>query len=369
MHSTAWVFVPLLENIEALSQTQLEGALESARTISEAGWEASNLLGNVSVYANCESSVDTRNMDARKLIASLDALGAQLELARKPYLLFMTLVPDAAFEFLMRDSKLAQEKFGFVHARCSRSTLLPLPEENLATALSVDGFTAWGRLYTDVSGGLTCHVDLPGGTEKMGVAKVAGLLSDARESVRKAAWQGQHRAWQTQEDTCAAILNSISGWRVQMNRVRSHSRPVHFLDRALHDNRISHQTLEAMNLAVNENLEVGRKALRLRAKALGKTQLDPWDFFAPAPHLGRAHSKKFLYADSIELIEKAFSAVHPDMGAFARMMNEKSWIEGRVGDSRRAGAYCAGFSKSHKSKSWGRTFTPLKFLCCATPAA
>jgi oligoendopeptidase F len=57
---------------------------------------------------------------------------------------------------------------------------------------------------------------------------------DSKE--RRQAWDGIRAAWVQHEEAAAAILNSISGWRLELNRRRALAagKPVHYLDTALH---------------------------------------------------------------------------------------------------------------------------------------
>lgn len=73
-------------------------------------------------------------------------------------------------------------------------------EENLLTALSVDGHSSWGQLYTTLSSSAQCEIN----GAKMGVAKAAGLLSSADRSERRAAWDGIQAAWKVHEEAVRA---------------------------------------------------------------------------------------------------------------------------------------------------------------------
>jgi oligoendopeptidase F len=94
---------------------------------------------------------------------------------------------------------------------------------------------------------------------------------------------------------------------------------------------------------VESNLEVGREALRLKAKDLALDALAPWDLFAPAPS---SHDEGIPFAEAISLIRTAFGDVDPSMAEFVDTMATQGWIEGSVNDTKRPGAYCTRFAKS-----------------------
>ena len=62
------------------------------------------------------------------------------------------------------------------------------------------------------------------------------------------------------------MLNSIVGWRVEVNRRRAAvaGRPVHYLDAALHQNRMGPAALRAMMAAIKEAEPMARRALLLQ---------------------------------------------------------------------------------------------------------
>ena len=106
----------------------------------------------------------------------------------------------------------------------------------------------------------------------MGVAKAAALLASPDEKQRRDAWDGIQAAWGVHEEAASAVLNSIAGWRTEMNarRAARAGRSLHFLDTALHQNRMSRASLDAMMLAVTEAAPLARRALKLQARVLGK---------------------------------------------------------------------------------------------------
>ena len=75
----------------------------------------------------------------------------------------------------------------------------------------------------------------------MGVAQAASELASPSADARRKAWDAIREAWTHNEEAAAATLNSISGWRLELNRRRAAAagKPVHYLDTALHQNRMT----------------------------------------------------------------------------------------------------------------------------------
>lgn len=211
---------------------------------------------------------------------------------------------------------------------------LTLQEENVITQLSVTGHSSWATMYQDISSVIPVQVALDDGNKTMGIASAEAMRDSPHEHIRKASWEGIREAWLPHQHTCAAALNAITGWRLDMYKQRDYDS---FLTSSLHSNRMSHATLNALLAALDSSTEIGRRALRIQAKALGKSVLQPWDLFAPAPvkaDLGRIYS----FDDGIELIASAVGKVDKAAGEFVKMMRDNKWIEASRGDKKRPGA-------------------------------
>jgi oligoendopeptidase F len=313
---------------------------------------ASVLLQDVGTFLSCELSVDGRLAEAKTLAGRVRAVSAQLEQAFNPVLQLLKLADDGLVERYLADPAMAPERFGLLEERKLRPHTLPLGEEGLMIGLAVDGPLAWGTLYDNLSGTIVCRVEQDGQTRDAGLAEAATLLQSENEATRRAAWKAINKGWGVHEESVAAILNALSGWRLETYKRRSHAQPMHFLDAPLHTARIKRGTLDAMLGAVREVRPTAQKVLRLQAQALGRDKLGPWDLFAPPPKVqpkaGAAGGtwRDPSFDEAIELIAGAYAEVDPEMGAFVRMMRDKRWIEGRVGPSKRPGAYCTSFRKS-----------------------
>ena len=247
--------------------------------------EASILLGNVGTFASCECSIDGTNTEALALSATVRSLSSKMTQAVQPASLALKLLPDNAVERYVQ--RLPEEAFGVSHQRKLRDQTLSLAEENLLTALTVDGHQAWSQLHSSISSTLTVSV----GSDSMGSAQAAALLSGPDPARRRLAWDGIRAAWRQHEHAAAAVLNSIVGWRVEVNRRRAAvaGRPVHYLDAALHQNRMGPAALRAMMAAIKEAEPMARRALLLQVPPPAVPRhvaRGPKPTFAPA----RAHT-------------------------------------------------------------------------------
>ena len=337
---------PFVAKATSLAGTALQEAVRLAQEASALNETASILLGNVECYLNCVLSVDGRHNEAKALLSKKQGLEAELGQAYYPVVELLKMASDDFIAAYLSSPQTAAQNFAVERLRLKRDERLSLAEETLILALDVNGPQAWGNLYDNLAGSISVDVHLPEGPRAMGLAEAQAQLQDQRVGVRKAAYHGIAKAWTAHEEPAAAILNALAGWRLDLAQRRSHTKPVHFLDSPLHSSRIQRETLEAMLSAVREAAPLARQVPGIQAKMLGHTKLGPWDLFAPCPPREGGTWEHTPFDRAIDLIAASFSKVHPDMGAFVRMMAERRWIEGTRGPTKRPGAYCTQFLKS-----------------------
>lgn len=335
----------VIERIESMSSSERTAAIEAARNIHDLSEQASKFLGNPSTFANCLLSVDGNDDDAKTLEGSLIEYRVKYSELMNPLSQFLNLVSDDVIEEYLDDERVSASKFQVRHTRARRHELLSLSEENLVSALGQSGIHAWSRLYDRLAGQLKCQV-LDGNEQReVGIAEAASLMQSTDDRTREDAWRAINRAWSDHEETCAASVNALAGWRLEMCKRRSNGKTVHFLDAPAHSSHIKRETLDAVIDVARESRELSRRAAKALARAYGKQRIGPWDQRAPAPELPNQDAS-IPFDEGLEIVVNAYGQVDPSMGEFVRMMAENQWIEGTVGSSKRPGAYCTSFAKS-----------------------
>jgi oligoendopeptidase F len=339
------VLIAVLPTAPSASADELSEAIAAARSVHRLAEEAGPLLRNPLTYADCLLSVNAEDAAAQALKGRLQKFQKRYSDLMEPASQFLDRVSDEVVTSYLSDSAVAPAAFLVWHARKRRQELLSLAEERLVNALSQDGIHAWGRLYDQLSGTTACQVLVGNELRTLGLAEAAGLMQKPDERARRAAWTGVNAAWKSQAESCAAAINAIAGWRLEVNRRRSGVRPVHFLDAPVHQNRITRATLDALIEATTAAKPLARRAARAMARATGREALGPWDLRAPAPRFG-GEEAVLPFDHAIGLIADAYHAVHPEMGDFVHMVARERWIEGTVSSRKRPGAYCTSFAKS-----------------------
>lgn len=323
----------------------LKESVKAAQTLTGLSEQAVTLLTNVGTYASCLLSVDSKNEAAQKLSGQLQNYYQRMGDVFEPLSQFVDDADESVITDYLAHPDVAPSEFLVRHGRERAHENLTLAEESLVNGLSQGGIHAWGNLYDQLAGTLQCEVGVGNETQTLGVAQASGLLMSASDSQRKNAWAAINRAWQQHEESCAASLNAISGWRLEMCKQRGREQPVHFLDAPVHMNRISRGTLDVLMDVAKSSSGLAQRAALLQARAYNKDGYGPWDLRAPAPDIGAA-GQAIPFDTAVEIIAQAYGQIEPEMESFVRMMVENKWVEGTVGDRKVPGAYCTRFPKS-----------------------
>ncbi|WP_429100307.1 M3 family oligoendopeptidase [Aeromonas veronii] len=302
-----------------------------ARDIRHIGW-------NVAILAACRGSQDARDPQAKQLASRARALNADLFKTLAPVEDLMLALPEEKFAALMSDPLLGEEAYRLRHERRLQDQRLPVEAEQLVIGLGTDGLHAWGNLYNDLVGKIRLTID----GREMGLAEASNLLSSPVRALRLEAFDAISAGWEGEQETVAAILNALNGWRLELARQRGNPRLLDALDLSCHQSHIERATLDALMSETWRARGLGQRALELMAERLGLDDLGPEDLFAPPPAVS---SREIPFEEAIELIADAFSRFDPEMGAFARMMAEKGWIDAAPTPNRRTGAYCTKFAE------------------------
>jgi len=293
--------------------------------------------GHLGAYLGCMSAADSRNEDVSRDIADGARLRARVS---KLFTRVRTRFGDADtgdFDALTGDPALAHAGYFLGRLREQARQRMTPELEDLAADLEVPGFSAWGRLYGQVSGRLEFDLRVAGRpVERLPVSVTRSLLGDPSADVRRAALTGANCAWQAEGDVLAACLNGISGTRLELYRRRGIS---HFLDPALFDAGITRATLDAMLTAVRNRAEVPRRYLKAKARALSVPRLGFQDLEAPLPLPG--DGIQVAWPDARARVLAAFEGFHPPLGHLAKRAFDARWIDHTPRAGKRPGGFCS----------------------------
>lgn len=216
-------------------------------------------------------------------------------------------------------------------------------QEAIIHSLAVDGYHAWGELYSTAVGRFKLTYELDGVSRTYSAGQAANLLDHPDRKVRREVFRLWEEAWSMQADLCAAALNHLAGFRLNVYEQRGWSS---VLKEPLQMSRMSERTLNAMWDAINSNKAPFLQFLRRKAQLMGVEKLSWYD--VEAPLYGSA--KKVPYDEAAAFILQHFAKFSPEMSAFAERVFRERWIESEDRADKRPGGFCTSFPLSKETR-------------------
>jgi pepF/M3 family oligoendopeptidase len=281
----------------------------------------------VSAYLHALITTDSRDDDAAARYVELQTRTAPLgPLSKRLGAWLHALGADA---FISASPEAEAHAFALRKAAEGAELQMGEFEESLAAELAPSGSLAWQRLHGDVSSQLMVDID----GERIPMTLARGLATHPDPDRRRAAYEGELKAWKTVEVPLAAALNGAKGEAVVLNKRRGFADD---LEPALKYNNVDRATLDAMNEAVVAALPDHRRYFRAKARALGHDNGLPWwDLFASTGHAGTVS-----WPDATTMVHAAFAAYSDELADLATRAFAQQWVDAEMREGKRGGAYC-----------------------------
>lgn len=288
-------------------------------------------VATLTAYIRSFVTTDSRNDLAQ---ARLSELQQELVRLSKISTRLTAWIGSIDVEALIERSAVAWESaFPLRKIRIAATHLMHQSNEDLASELNPSGGTAWSRLYADVTSQLTVPIEIDGERQELPMTVVRNLAHESDRAVRKRAYEAEIAAWKRVEVPLAAALNSIKGETNTLTRRREWDSP---LDAALFNNNIDRETLDAMMIAARSSLPDLRRYLRIKARALGISQMSWYDLFAP---VGRSDTV-WGFEDGTAFLLEQFGTYSDRLRGFAARAFEENWIDAEPRAGKVGGAFC-----------------------------
>ena len=336
-----------LTEFEALSESfRVPASAEDAKHIAAVLEDVKNLMLHLhqsGAFIGCLMAQNTEDKKAAILESETSVLGARFQTALQKIQQDLTKTEDAVWSGLLEEQSLREFSFVLNEWREEAKMLLSEKEENLITALSMDGYHGWSQLYDMLVGEIKVTVTVDGEEKTLSVGQANNLSSHADPSVRKESYEKLEEAWTAKEDFFAKTLNSIGGFRLEVYKKRGWESP---LKEPLQINRMKEETLDAMWGAISNNKQPFVEYLNRKAEMLGKDGLDWFDVDAPVTE----STQSFSYQEGAEFILEHFKKFGPELEKFSRDAFEQGWIEAEDRPNKRPGGFCTGLPLTEESR-------------------
>ena len=331
------------EKLTTFSTPENANAAESIAELLEEGSQIQLDLSQAGGFISCLEAQDMSDTKASELRSELTQLGAQFSSSFNTLEQKLAKTEQTVWDQLIENEKLADFSFVLNEWRTKSKDQLSEKEESLISALSVDGYHAWGQMYNTIVSRMTIKVTVDGEEKELSVGQANNLLSHEDPAVRKEVYEKLEEVWQSNEALFSRTLNHLAGFRLNVYEKRGWDS---VLKEPLDYNRMQQETLDAMWNAITKNKAPFVQFLERKAKLLGKDQFDWYDLNAST----QKNQQKLSYDEGAAFIMKHFKDFSPKMADFTKMAFEDRWIEAEDRSGKRPGGFCTGLPRSQQSR-------------------
>jgi len=301
-------------------------------------------LVEASAFTSCLRAQDMQDKQADILSNAIQNLYAQFKSCETFLDTQIATIPKATWDALLKTDKLINVQFPLNEKRRKAQELLPMQQEQLINALSVDGYHAWSDLYDTIVGQMTVAFDHPEkGEQQLSVGQLANYLTNSNRSVRQQAFTAWENIWKEEADLAFNALNHLSGFRLNVYKQRGWNS---VLKEPLDYNRMTQKTLDTMWQTIIDYKPHVVKYLRRKAELLGLKKLSWHDVEAPIT----TEDQMVTYEEAADFIVSNFSQFNPAMGTFAQHALENRWVEAEDRFGKRPGGFCTSFPLTKESR-------------------
>lgn len=249
---------------------------------------------------------------------------------------FNELPDDHLAAALEQSDKLARYRPWIEEMRKFKPHQLDARTEELLHDMSVTGRAAWVRLYDETLAELRFTLPDPE-TAKMTeltLEEALDRLSHKDGRVRQAAAEELSRVFKDNIRLFALVANTLAKDKEVEDRWRNFPRPESYRHLA---NQVEPEVVDALVNAVRDAYpRLSHRFYRLKARWMGKDQLDHWDRNAPLPE----DSDEYISWDrATKLVLEAYHDFSPEMAKVGARFFENNWIDAPVRKGKATGAF------------------------------
>jgi len=240
---------------------------------------------------------------------------------------------------LIDDPILKDYKHHLENVRRNIPHLLSEIEEQLILEKDQFGVRAWSELQAKWLNTRDFEVMVEGEMKNLSYGEANSLITHPDRETRISANKSIYGLLgKDQEIFSTALKNICSDW-MKITKRRNYDSPMH---QSLIVNDTTQVIVDNLMKVIEENVDVYRRYLKLKAKTMKLPKLTCADVRAP---LEAPAMKKRSWDDTKELILEAYGKVDADFEKFVNDMFDRNHIDAAVRKGKRNGAYCATWYK------------------------
>lgn len=311
------------DNIEDLNPGQFREALQAYEEILE-------LIGKIGSYAHLIWSTNTSKPEYGKLIQQAKELSSEVHQKLVFFDVEWLDIDDERARKWIESKELKHYKHYLEASRRFKDHVLSEKEEQILSAKSVTGRSAWNRYFDETLGAAKFELD----GEELTEQEVLSKLHEPDRELRKKAHASLTEKFREMSRTLTFVFNTLLADKHTNDKLRNYDS---WISSRNLSNEIDDGTVDLLINAVTGNYHLVQRFYRLKRRLLGYEKLYDYDRYAPLLE----NQEEIKWDKARETVLGSYSEFHPEMGEIAGKFFEHSWIDAAIAPGKRGGAYSA----------------------------
>src|SRR5690554_1528199 len=310
--------------IAQLSVNEFKEMLQDYEALQDKG-------GKIGSFAYLQWSTNTGNSEFGKLVQETNELSSEIN----QKLVFLDVewlqVPDNEADKIINAPELSFYKHYLETSRLYKDHVLEEKEEQILSAKSVTGRSAWVRFFDETLGAAKFELD----GKEYAEQEVLSKLHDGDRELRKRAHASLTKKFKELGHPLTFVFNTLLADKYTNDKLRKY--PDWISSRNL-SNETDNETVEALINAVTSNYGLVQRYYKLKTKLLGLDEMRDYDRYAPIIQ----NEATISWDEARDMVMDSYTNFHPEMGEITNLFFEKNWIDAAIKPGKRGGAYSAG---------------------------
>ncbi|MBN2733213.1 MAG: M3 family oligoendopeptidase [Balneolaceae bacterium] len=289
-----------------------------------------DLIGKIGSFSHLLWSTDTNNPAFGKLMQEANELSSVIHQKLVFFDVEWLKINENRANELIESEELSSYKHYLETSRRYKEHTLSEKEEQILSAKSVTGRSAWNRFFDESLGAARFRVDGEELTEQEALSK----LHNPDREVRKKAHAALTYTFKEMSRTLTFIFNTILADKHTNDKLRNYSSWISARNLA---NEIDDETVEILINSVTDNYDLVQRFYRLKKNLLGYKTLYDYDRYAPL----LKNRKQVSWDEARGIVLNSYGAFHNEMGEVAGKFFDHHWIDAAISPGKRGGAYSA----------------------------
>ncbi len=310
-------------NVASLDAAGLRDALRKYEAVHD-------LAQRVGSYAYLNWSTNTENAGLGKLVQESNELGSEISQLLVFFDLEWLAIDEDKARKLIDSPELAFYRHYLKTSRKYKPHMLTEAEEQLLSAKTVTGSSAWVRFFDESLGAARFQLDGKEYTEQ----EVLSRMHESDRELRRQAAASLTEGFRGMSRTLTYIFNTLLVDKATNDKLRNY--PSWITSRNL-SNEIKDETVESLVGSVTDAYPLVQRFYKLKTRMLGLPEMTEYDRYAPILE----NESRVTWNEARALVVDAYQKFHPEMGEVAGKFFEHNWIDAAIRPGKRGGAYSA----------------------------